>query len=53
MKKVHFYLGIGYPSATHEVIIEVDDDCTDDEIQEMYDEWAETYLEKEWWIIAN
>ena len=50
-------MGIGYPSATHEVIIEVNDDCTDDEIQDMYDEWAENcaenYLEKEWWIIAN
>lgn len=49
MKKVHFYLGIGYPSAKHETIIEVEDDLTDDEIQEMYDEWANNYLEKEWW----
>lgn len=33
MRKVKFYLGTGYPTCSHEEIMEFDDGTTDEEIE--------------------
>lgn len=49
MKRIHFNLSIGYPTAKHEDIVEYEDTATDDEIQSDFSEWVDNYLDMEWW----
>lgn len=48
MRKIHFYLSIGYPTAKHEEIVEYDDNVTDDEINSDFSDWVNNYLDMEW-----
>lgn len=54
MTKLKVYLGIGYPTATHEDVIEIDDqelaDCETDEereelCQQYWKDWSNNYIE--------
>ena len=48
MKKVKFYCSIGYPSAMHEEIFEIDDNWSKEDIEYELWQWAEQFLEA--WI---
>lgn len=45
MKKIKFCCSIGYPSAAQEDIIEVDDNWTEEDIEDKLWQWAEQFLE--------
>lgn len=49
MKKIHFNLSIGFAGATHADVIEVEDDTTNEEIDQMLEDWASSYLDMSWW----
>ena len=53
MAKVRVKLSIGYPSATHTDVIEIDDDLTDKEIGDAVRDWAENYIEIDWEVVAT
>jgi hypothetical protein len=41
-------LSIGYPAACREDEIEIEDDLTEEEIEEVVSEWAANYTEISW-----
>lgn len=45
MKKYRFYLDIGYVGANHQAEIEVEDDCTEEELEDMFQGWMYNYLD--------
>ena len=45
MRKIQVHLSIGYPAATHDGELEVDDDATDDHIEEIVNEWAWEHIQ--------
>ena len=45
MRRFKFYLGIGYANAAHEEIVEVPDDYTDEDIDEMFNGWMWNYID--------
>lgn len=49
MKKVHFYLSTGIAASSYEEIIEVEDDLSEETIQEMFDDWIWNLLTVNWW----
>ena len=60
--KVKVTLSIGYPTASHEDIIDVDDDdyasCKNDDqrgelIYEYWQEWANNYIDAGWVILPE
>ena len=53
VKKVQFYLGIGYPGADHKEIVEFEDNVTDEEIDEYLNEWASNYIDYGWNILDD
>lgn len=53
MRKVKFYLGMGFAGCNHEEIMEFDDDTTDEEISEYHHEWYEEKLDASWWDIEG
>jgi hypothetical protein len=46
--KIRVSLGIGYPTAVQKGVIEVDDDATDEQIDEEVGLWANNYVEISW-----
>jgi hypothetical protein len=48
MMEIKVRLSIGYPTASHEDIIEVPDDFTDEQIWDEVDDWANNYIDKGW-----
>ncbi len=48
MKTIHVHLSIGFPTASREDELEVEDDATEDEIEEVVREWANNYIEFGW-----
>lgn len=48
MIKVKFTLSIGFPGAKHEEIVEMEEYCTDEDIEECYQEWCNQYLDGGW-----
>lgn len=50
MKVVHFYLETGFTGCCYEDDVEFDDDATNEEIEEYYEEWADSNLVKDWWV---
>lgn len=46
--KVNVTLSIGYPSAQHEDVLELDDNVTDAEIDQEVQDWANNYIEIDW-----
>lgn len=48
MKRIEFYLGIGYPGAEHKEMVEFDDNATDEEIEECFEDWKNDYIDAGW-----
>lgn len=48
MRRIKVRLSIGFPGAIRKGEIEVDDDATDDDIEEAASEWASNYVEYVW-----
>lgn len=48
MMVIDVYLTIGYPGADHKDELEVEDDATDDQIDQEVSEWAHNYIEFGW-----
>jgi NAD-specific glutamate dehydrogenase len=48
MRTLHVRLTIGYPTANRHDTIEVDDNATEEQIEEMVREWAHEYIEYSW-----
>lgn len=48
MKKIEFYLGIGYANAEHIEILEFDDDVSEEEIDQTLEDWSNNYIEISW-----
>lgn len=48
MKKVKFYLSIGFQDASYEEIIEFEDDITREEIEEEFQDWKNGYIDMGW-----
>ncbi len=48
MRKVKFYLGTGFSGASHEEIMEYEDDVTDEEISEDFEDWKNDRLDTSW-----
>ena len=48
MKKIKFYLGIGYSGATHEEVVEYEENTTDEKIEEDFQEWENGYIDSNW-----
>lgn len=48
MKTIYVHLSIGYPTACHDDELEVPDDATEEEIDEIVSEWAHNYIEYSW-----
>lgn len=46
--KIRMHLTIGYAVGNHETIEEVDDDISEDELDDMVSEWAHNYIEFGW-----
>lgn len=53
MRKIRFYLSIGFATAKHVEDFEFPDDVSDEEIEEEYQEWADDYIEKEWYDVVD
>lgn len=48
MRQIAVHLSIGYSGANHEDVLEVEDDATDEEIEQEVQAWASNYIEM-WW----
>lgn len=48
MKTIEMKLSIGYPTATHEDEIQVEDDATAEKIDEEVKQWAWNYIDISW-----
>lgn len=48
MRKIRMYLGTGFANCAHEEVVEVDDDTTDEELDEYLHDWAGNYLDLNW-----
>lgn len=46
--KIKVHLSIGFPTATHTDILEMDDDYTEEDIHREVEEWANNYIEISW-----
>ena len=51
--KVEFLLDTGFAGATHKEIVEVPYDYSEYDIEEMYQEWANNFLDKSWSIVEE
>lgn len=51
MRKIKFFLGIGYPGVVQEEIVEYEDNVTDEEINNDFQEWKIGYLDDNWWEV--
>jgi hypothetical protein len=48
MRTIYLHLNIGYPGASQSDEIVVEDDTTDEEIDEIVREWANDYIDYGW-----
>jgi hypothetical protein len=46
--QVRVHLSIGFPTAEHEYVLEVDDEASDEELQQACEEWANDHIEYYW-----
>lgn len=51
MRKIKFYLSIGYAGADYDEIMEFPDNMTDEEIDECFHEWVNGYIDAEWYKV--
>lgn len=45
MRKFKFYAGLGYYGADREEIVEIKDDCTEEEVREFFEIWLSEHLD--------
>ena len=50
--KVEFTLGTGFANGTHKEIVDLPDNYTEDDIEDSYQEWANDFLDKSWYILG-
>ena len=48
MRTISVYLSIGYSGAEREDTLEIDDDASEDQIEEMVRDWAYDYINWGW-----
>lgn len=48
MRRIEVRLSIGYPTACHDDVLEVEDDTPDNEIDQMVQEWAHNFINIAW-----
>jgi hypothetical protein len=48
MREIKCNLSIGYPTAEHNDVIEVEDDATNEDIEREVEDWAHNYIEWSW-----
>jgi hypothetical protein len=48
MKTIYMHLSIGYPTASKSEELEVEDDATEEEIDQQVKEWTDNYIEWGW-----
>lgn len=48
MRTIEVNLSIGYPTANRQDTLEVDDDATEEQVEEIVREWANNYIEYYW-----
>jgi hypothetical protein len=48
MKTIYLHLSIGFPTATRDDELEIEDDATEEEIEETVRDWANNYIEYSW-----
>lgn len=53
MKKIKFFLSIGYSNAVQEEEVEYPDDVTEEEIKEDYQEWKNGIIDGNWWEVQR
>ena len=51
--KVEFILGTGFAGATHKELVDLPDDYAEDDIEDMYQEWANSFLDKSCHILEE
>lgn len=51
--KVEFILGTGFAGAIHKELVDLPNDYTEDDIEEIYQEWANNFLDKSWSILED
>lgn len=51
--KVEFILGTGFAGATHKELVKLPDDFTESDIEDTYQEWANSFLDKSWSILEE
>lgn len=44
MKRVRFYIDSGYVGAERYIVVEFEDDTTDEEIEECHQDWVSQYI---------
>ena len=48
MRTIYLHLDIGFAGASHKDKIEVEDDTSDEEIDDICEEWANNYIDYGW-----
>lgn len=51
--KVEFTLGTGFANAVHKEIVDLPDDYSEEDIEDIYQEWANNFLDKSWSILGG
>ena len=51
--KVEFILGTGFANAIHREIVDLPDDYFGEDIEDVYQEWANNFLDKSWYILGD
>ena len=51
--KVEFILGTGFANAIHKEIVDLPDDYSGEDIEDIYQEWANEFLDKSWSILGD
>ena len=49
MKKVHFYISIGFHGANYDEVVEFDDDVTEEELYDYLESFVDNNIESSWW----
>lgn len=50
---VKFNLGTGFAGANHKEILDLPDDYSEDDIEDVYQDWANNFLDKYWIILED
>ena len=51
--KVEFILGTGFANATHKEIVELPDNYSGEDIENVYQKWVNSLLNKGWFVLGD